>query len=288
MKACPRCSVEIFAPPWICPRCGWQAEAIAGFPALAPELAGSQQSYRPEFHRELASMEAGNFWFRARNRLIIDALRDHFSEMTSMLEIGCGTGFVLAAVRDTFPAVALTGTELLGSGLAVAAARIPGAQWLQADARQLPFIEEFDCVGAFDVLEHIDDDGTVLRSLHRSLIPGGGIVVTVPQHPWLWSDRDTLARHVRRYTSTQLKQRMEGAGFDVIAVRSFVSLLLPVVWLSRRLARRADANDALSELRMSRIVNGAFATVMHVERAIGRMGAHFAFGSSLLAVGRKQ
>jgi len=288
MKVCPRCDAAITLPTWRCAGCGWQADTVGSFPALAPALAESSQSYRPEFHAELASLEAGNFWFRARNRLIIDALRDHFPDMTSMLEIGCGTGFVLAAIRSNFPAAILTGTELLGSGLVVAAARVPGVQWLQADARRLPFVDEFECAGAFDVLEHIDDDNAVLQALHRSLRPRGGVVISVPQHPWLWSDRDALARHVRRYGAPQLKQRMESAGFGVIALRSFVSLLLPVVWLTRRLARRADADDALSELRIPRVVNGVFGAVMRVERAMGRMGVRFAVGSSLLAVGRKR
>jgi SAM-dependent methyltransferase len=207
--------------------------------------------------------------------------------MNSMLEIGCGTGFVLAAVRKAFPSADLTGTELLGSGLTVAATRVPGAHWLQADARQLPFVDEFACAGAFDVLEHVDDDSAVLQSLYRSLRPGGGVVISVPQHTWLWSDRDIMARHVRRYSASHLKQRMERAGFAVVALRSFVSLLLPLIWLSRRIHLRRDPDDALSELRIPRALNGAFATAMQLERTLGRMGTRFPFGSSLLAVGRK-
>jgi SAM-dependent methyltransferase len=287
MKLCPHCGAEIHTPDWSCSACGWSVGVIAGFPALAPSLSDSSESYRPEFHHELASLEARNFWFQARNRLIVDAMRDHFPKMNSMLEIGCGTGFVLAAIRRAFPSAALTGTELLSSGLAVAAARVPDVRWLQADARQLPFVDEFACAGAFDVLEHIDDDGAVLSSLYRSVLPGGGIVISVPQHPWLWSDRDTLARHVRRYSASQLKQRMEHAGFAVVALRSFVSLLLPLVWLSRRASIRNDSDDALSELRIPRVVNSAFAMAMQLEHALGRLGVRFAFGSSLLAVGRK-
>src|SRR5665213_95403 len=130
MKACPSCGAEIRGHAWTCNGCGWRAGTIGGFPALAPALADSSDSYRPEFHRELAVLEAGNFWFRARNRLIVDALRENFPNMTSMLEIGCGTGFVSAAIRQNFPGVSLTCTELLASGLAVAAARAPGAQFL--------------------------------------------------------------------------------------------------------------------------------------------------------------
>jgi hypothetical protein len=137
------------------------------------------------------------------------------------------------------------------------------------------------------VLEHIEDDGAVLRALHRSLRADGGIVITVPQHQWLWSDQDTAARHVRRYSAAQLAERMEHAGFRVIALRSFVTLLLPVVWISRRGFKRNDAGDALSELRIPRLLNRAFDSVMRLERWLGRKGIRFAHGSSLLAIGRK-
>ena len=74
-----------------------------------------------------------------------------------------------------------------------AVSRVPDVQLYQLDGRRLPFEEEFDVVGAFDVLEHVDDDGLVLAQMHQATKPGGGIIVSVPQHPWLWSAVDEFS-----------------------------------------------------------------------------------------------
>src|SRR5690606_22871969 len=115
------------------------------------------------------------------------------------LEIGCGTGFVLSGVADAFPAVRLFGSEIFTAGLEFAARRQPSVNFMQMDARSLPFLDEFDVIGAFDVLEHIVEDGQVLAQMREALKPNGIILLTVPQHEWLWSPVDEFACHVRRY-----------------------------------------------------------------------------------------
>ena len=79
--------------------------------------------------------------------------------------------------------------------------RVPSATFYQMDARHIPFRDHFDAIGAFDVLEHIEDDVAVIEEVGRALRPDGMFVMTVPQHPALWSPQDDHAYHVRRYTS---------------------------------------------------------------------------------------
>ena len=50
---------------------------------------------------------------------------------------------------------------------------------------------------AFDVIEHIDEDEMVLTQMYKALQPNGGMILTVPQHPFLWSNQDEFACHVR-------------------------------------------------------------------------------------------
>ena len=100
-------------------------------------------------------------------------------------------------------------------GIDFANARVPDADLFQMDARQIPFREEFDVIGAFDVFEHIDQDQTVLEQMHAAVKPGGGIIVTVPQHRWLWSMVDEYSFHRRRYRRMELLQKVKAAGFEV-------------------------------------------------------------------------
>jgi SAM-dependent methyltransferase len=158
---------------------------------------------------------------------------------------------------------------------------------LELDARKLPFEAEFDVVGAFDVLEHIEEDERALLEMHAALQPGGGLVVTVPQHPALWSAVDEYSRHVRRYRRSELLTKLRDSGFEVVRWTSFVSLLLPVLALSRLRFRGKKAFDPLSEYRAPPFVDSAFGWVLTAERALIRCDVSLPVGGSLLAVARR-
>ena len=261
---------------------------LDGFPAFAPEIAHAAEGFDPTLFGELVRLEARNFWFRGRNRLITWALRRYFAHAQSLLEIGCGTGFVMAGIAGAIPGISIAASEAHVSGLRFAAQRVHGARFMQMDARAIPFTAEFDVVAAFDVIEHIEDDRVVLCEMHRAVRPGGGILLTVPQHPWLWSEFDVRARHVRRYTARELRAKVLAAGFEIVRLTSFVSLLLPLMVLSR-LARRAPGADydALAELRMAGWLNAILGAILACERGLIRAGLGFPAGGSLLLVARR-
>jgi len=289
LKLCLACDTRFVAADWLCPSCGHVPQSIAGFTAFAPALASGGGGYDPDNFAELARLEARNFWFRARNRLIVWALGRFFSGARSFLEIGCGTGFVLAGIAEARAGLRLAGSEVHTAGLGFAAKRVPAALLMQMDARRIPFDGEFDVIGAFDVIEHIADDGAVLRGMHRAATAGGGVLLTVPQHPFLWSEFDVRAQHARRYTASDLRAKVTAAGFDIVKMTSFVSLLLPLM-LASRLTQRAPQEDydPLAELRISGWVSGILESVLSAERALIRLGASFPAGGSLLVVARKR
>ena len=185
--------------------------------------------FKGHYFKDLAEVEAANFWFRARNKIILWALCKYAPTLKSFLEIGCGTGFVIASVAKQFPDARLLGSEFLEEGLVYARQRVPGAEFAQMDARNIPYAAELDAIGAFDVLEHIEQDEVVLQQINQALKPGGFVFITVPQHRWLWSGVDEYACHVRRYSADELHRKVTQAGFDIVRSASFVSTLLPVM-----------------------------------------------------------
>ena len=288
MKLCRKCDSRIEDIDWRCPSCGDRPGMINGFIAFAPEEAQLNPGFKAEYFGALSKLEEGNFWFKARNRLITWALRRHFPAAENFFEIGCGTGFVLSAIAETCPGLRLFGSEIYSTGLEVAAKRVRKSTFFQMDARNIPLEEEFDVIGAFDVLEHIHEDEKVLSRMYRAVRAGGGVILTVPQHPFLWSRQDEYACHVRRYTSSEVRSKLERAGFTVTQISSFVSLLLPVLALARLRNRNvADAFDPLEELRMSRVANAVLDRVMDLERVLIQLGVSFPAGGSLLVVGTK-
>jgi SAM-dependent methyltransferase len=254
---------------------------------MAPELAETGSGFKPEHFAELAKVEAGSFWFRSRNRLIQWATQRYFPNVGSFLEIGCGTGFVLSGIAQTLPAVRLVGSEIFCQGLNFAARRLPKVELMQMDARNIPYSSEFDVIGTFDVLEHILEDHTVLREIYKALIPGGGMLVTVPQHRFLWSAADESAHHVRRYAAKELREKVERAGFDVLRMTSFVSFLLPLMLASRLRKRKNSPDEATSELTLPPLLDYLLEIVMRVEIALIRAGVNFPAGGSLLLIARK-
>ena len=286
MRVCLRCGAELPSR-WACTTCGWQAECAQGIPLLAPELAAAIGDFDSAFFADLVQLESGNFWFRARNRLLIWALNRYFPSADSMLEIGCGTGFVLAAVRDARPQLHLFGSEVLVDGLVHSARHLRNVELLQMDGRKMPFKSEFDVIGAFDVLEHVDDDQQVLTEAHRALTPDGGLLLTVPQHPFLWSASDDYAHHKRRYSRVVLRQRVERAGFRIVRCSSFVTLLMPLLMTSRWSKRKLEDFNPRAEFEIPSTVNWILERLLGLERTLIQSGVDLPFGGSLLLVARK-
>jgi SAM-dependent methyltransferase len=279
MKVCLACSARFDSPQWRCPECGTSPTngVYIGFAAAD----GEAHAFPEESFEYLPQLEE-TFWFRERSGLIDWALRKYFPRAKTVFELGCGTGVVLAALHARRPELTLAGGDPFPAGLAVARLRVPDVPLYQLDGRRLPFEEEFDVVGAFDVLEHVEDDNRMLAQMFQAAKPGGGILLSVPQHPWLWSPADDFARHRRRYTSRELIERVEHVGFRVVRKTSFVSLLLPTLALSRLRARSRNDYDPASEFALPQSVDRLFGAAMRLERRLIRSGLSFPVGSSLL------
>lgn len=203
-----------------------------------------------------------------------------------MLEVGCGDGNVLAAIAAADPRRRVAGTEVHAAGLERARARLPGAELVQLDALELPYRDEFEVVCAFDVIEHVEHDQALLARMYAACRPGGGILLTVPQHPWLWSGHDVAARHRRRYRRRELFAKLAAAGFVRPWSTSFVTLLLPLLYLSRR-ARPGAKAPAHAALRVAPPLNALLGGILSLERALIRAGVRWPVGGSLLAAAYK-
>jgi len=239
-------------------------------------------------HHRLDRLQERSFWFRGRNRLIQDLVLRFFPAAGTLLEVGCGSGFVLAGLRAVLPAAQLVGSEIYVHGLGYAAERVgPPCELLQIDARSIPYVAEFDVIGAFDVLEHIDEDEVVLKEIQRALKPGGGLMLTVPQHPWLWSKADEFACHRRRYRRHELADKLRQNGFVILRDTSFVSLLLPALLLQRLMASRSDGYDPERELALPGPIDRLFEATLDCERWLIRMGIDLPLGGSRVVVARK-
>jgi SAM-dependent methyltransferase len=169
--------------------------------------------------------------------------------------------------------------------LAYARKRLPEVELVQMDARDIPAVGAFDLTGAFDVIEHIAEDEAVLRGLRAATVTGGGTIVAVPQHPWLWSRADEIAHHQRRYRRGELEEKFARNGFQVVFSSSFTALLLPLMATSRlRPDKRSD--EDVYEFELNPAINRILLETLRAEVRMTLAGFRWPAGGSRIVVGR--
>jgi SAM-dependent methyltransferase len=155
--------------------------------------------------------EDKHWWFASRTRALVKLINTmSLGNGSCILDVGCGAGNMIHHLSRYGQ---VKGVEIDARPVAVARGR--GYDVDQGDAtRGLTYADgAFDLVTALDVIEHNEDDLSILREAHRVLRPGGYIVVTVPAFMWLWSHNDEINAHVRRYTAAELRTLFQQAGF---------------------------------------------------------------------------
>jgi SAM-dependent methyltransferase len=278
----------VWPPGWQCPACAHAVAQHDGIPMFAPDLANTVSGIDPVVFDELAELEAGYFWFVARSELITGLASKYFPEARCCLEVGCGTGTVLRALAASRTWERLCGSELHPAGLAHARRRLPsGTEFVQMDARDIPAAGLFDLTGAFDVIEHIADDEKVLHGLRVATRTGGGTIIAVPQHPWLWSRADDLAYHERRYRRGELEEKLRRSGFEILFSSSYTAVLLPLMAASRQKRGGKDLDqDPFREFRIDRRLNAALTAILRAEVRMTLAGWRWPAGGSRVVVAR--
>jgi SAM-dependent methyltransferase len=290
MKICVKCGSAIATSGWRCPACDFAPEFVGNWPTFADaQVLEDAKEFGDDTFRRMQSFEERSFYSRSRRRLIQWAIAKYFPNFSNFYDFGAGTGYVLEGVRAIRPGVRLYASDLSFDSLAWVDARFGGeVRLFHADAGHIPYADHFDVIGAFDVLEHIDDDLGALGALHRAAKAGGGALITSPQHMSLWSALDEEAGHKRRYEGGELADKVRAAGFDVLLDTSFMATLFAPQYVSRRwLTRLAGRQSMEAENVLPASLNGLFAAILGVELMLLRAGARFPFGGTRLVVARK-
>jgi SAM-dependent methyltransferase len=291
---CPRCrsALAVTESGGACAGCGERYASENGVLELALGREGAP-GYDPHFFETLERVEDRHFWFVSRRAIILGALRRAVPDLAGqgLFDIGCGSGGLLAYLARSGVGVA-GACDAYPESLEIVRRRITAPLVLVDEGRLPPLAPGHRLLALFDVLEHLDDDRGMLGFLHSTLAPGGFLVLTVPAHPFLFDDRDELAQHRRRYRRRDLREKLEGAGFDVGVLTHFMASLVPPLLAGRGLTlalppslrRRRERHDL--EFRVVPVLNGLLRGVLALERAFLRVGS-LPFGSSILAIAQR-
>jgi SAM-dependent methyltransferase len=233
-------------------------------------------------YQHMEEFDGKHWWYRARRRILAALIRRevHLPPNAVVLDVGCGSGHNLPMLGEfgTVDAV-----ELDDQARAIAARRL-GRPVMNAPLPELDGVPDrhYDLIGAFDVIEHIQDDRGALESIAKKLKPGGTLLMTVPAHQWMWSSHDVLNHHKRRYSKGSLKRLIDGSPLKLRKVGYFNSLLFPVA-VAQRMASKLRGNEDADLALPPAPLNGALEAVFASERhLVGRLP--FPPGLSLFAV----
>jgi SAM-dependent methyltransferase len=174
----------------------------------------------------------GSFWCRHRVRCIMETMR-LYPPAGTLLDIGGGNGYVASALNAGGWDTILVEPWMEG----IRDARNKGVKTVICSTLQGAGFKKHSipAVGAFDVLEHIEDDQEFLQTVRRLLVPNGRLYITVPAYNFLWSVEDTHIGHHRRYTLSGLAARLASAGFRCESSTYIFSLLAIPILLFRTL-----------------------------------------------------
>lgn len=99
------------------------------------------------------------------------------------------------------------------------------------------FRRDVDTVVCLNVLEHIENDLAALRNMYSCLRAGGRCLVLVPQGMSAFGTIDKLLQHHRRYSKSELEQKMIAAGFRVERILKFNRATYPGWFVNGRVLR---------------------------------------------------
>lgn len=136
--------------------------------------------------------------------------------------------------------------------------------------------ERFDTIVCLNVLEHIEDDVTALRTLNSLLEAGGHLILLVPAIPSIYGTLDRSLGHHRRYTPKTLTSLYKRIPLAMRHLEYFNMAGIPGWWFAGRVLRKKLIPSGLLSLY------DRFVPLFRLERLLP-----IRVGQSLIAIGQR-
>lgn len=239
-------------------------------------------------YEEMYKLESFYWWFVARRRLLdsfVSQVAQDFGRPV-ILDVGCGTGINFSVLGER-------GTTFC-SDFSEEALRFSKSRGIEdlvrSQVESLPFASSaFDIVTALDMLEHVDDDLAALKELSRVTNDGGVVVITVPAYGFLWSEHDEALHHRRRYSASELRNKLTNTGFEVERISYYITLLFFPILFVRFIqsVTKTSIHAKTSHVILPKWLNSLLIGILGFERFLLKW-INFPFGVSIVCLARKR
>jgi 2-polyprenyl-3-methyl-5-hydroxy-6-metoxy-1,4-benzoquinol methylase len=227
-----------------------------------------------------------HWWWRARERVILDTLCAHQPKAgwRAVLDVGCGDGLFFDALSKLDGVSVVEGVEPESALVSRDGPNFERISIAPFDARFRPE-RCYSLVLMLDVLEHLADPVAAVTHAMSLLEPNGVFLATVPAFMGLWTRHDDLNHHYTRYTKETFRSVAEGAGLRIKSARYFFHWLAAAKIVTRVAEGLSAGKPGVPRVPPAAVNRILYALSRLEERLLG--AARLPFGSSLIVVGTK-
>lgn len=203
----------------------------------------SLELLRKDHALSLHGIDAGYWWYQGRVNWAKRLLRPWWETLQAFptyIDLGCGTGGFAQALQKEFR---FAKTLLVDGDRSFLERHTLNSYTdnLFADLSQplsLPW--NADLISCMDVIEHLEDDASLLKQIATQLKPNGRLLLSVPAHPSFYSRWDAVLGHKRRYRRRELKLKLREAGLKPLEFKAMWSFLVPAVPYRKLFGRKYE------------------------------------------------
>jgi SAM-dependent methyltransferase len=231
-------------------------------------------------------LERFHWWFVGRRKLLKFLISSMpLPKDIPVIDIGCGVGSNLTLLKSLGFRIFGMDSEIYS--LSLAKKNSSAIPLINGDLMSLPFkTNSIGLIVATDILEHLDEDTLAMKEIHRTLIPEGKVLLTVPAFRFLWGIQDMVGMHRRRYSKMEFVRRIEHEGLEVLRSSYFNFLLFFPILIGRRIIHLLELRIESENKINSPFINFLFTKIFSLEPHILRFFS-FPFGVSIFCIAKK-
>lgn len=237
-------------------------------------------------YMQMYENELNHGWYLGTRRHLVKTLKQYSQANSKILDAGAGTGGTIKLLEQAgFKNI--IGIEK--SDTAIGYAKQRGLSVKKGDINKLRFEKDsFDIIICLDVLYHQGVDPVIaVKEFHRVLKKGELLYIQEPAYNFLRSRHDEAISTERRFTKDQVGKILNSAGFEIIRLSYFNTLMFIPISLKRLLDRLAKKDEISSDVdSLNPILNRLIAVSLNLESNLLKY-ISLPFGLSVICLAKK-